>query len=964
MKKQLLLFLMLPLAMLAFRPAIAQTKAPGAWTIVASYTIPGKASGLAWDGTYIYFGIYGVNGNQVHRFNPANGTTNLQCTGNFEDAFGMSFKGPNLVTVKQPSNSSQPAQIYEFSLSGTEIGTINLPTHYMSGVAYDNGNYWACAYYPDPGTVYKVNASGTVLSQFTPPNTQPWDICVQGSNLWIADYWGDMLYKVTTSGTVLESHASQGSDPAGIVFDGTYLWYCDGPLSNNSTLYKVDLSGAGTPAITIPVTSHNYGNVTVNSTSTWNCLVQNTGNANVVINSVGIPSGQPVSTSLTLPATITPGNSVNLPLTYAPTAAGALNTQVSVNSNDPIHPSIELSLTGQAVYSGPHLTISNPSLDWNNRRAGAYSRLFLPVLNNGDQTLTISGITFSDPHYFIDEAVTFPYSISTMETVNLPVWFHPEEGINYDGTLSIASNDPATPFTVQLFGDGEETLWPMGTVLWSYQINGGFDNSPKSILPIPDITGDSVDDVVVASEDYYLRCFNGNASVSADVLWATAITPSGSVYQQNGMDVIDDIDLDGYADFVAGTTGGDRSINAYSGKTGELIWKHDTHDVGDGGWVYQVDVSFDYNNDQFPDVLASVGDDGNDTGPKRIYCLNGKTGATIWVNPNGGPNFSVIGVEDFTGDGKPDAVAGASNAAETAGRVYGIDGTNGSTKWTAYPAGTSVWALLQIDDFTGDGIKDIASGDFGGNIYFHNAVTGVKEKSKSIGNVLILRFQDMGDVDKNGHPDFIVSHSGTSATMMNGTTDETLWAKPLADKPWTVTNMGDISFDGTNDCGVGTLYQSNFGYFLDGIDGTILEQVSSASAVDALYSIPDIVGDNTKELLMGGREGELVCLSGGYDPTTAIPCPGKKTSTTVKVYPNPCSETATIEVSLPEKSDVTITMTDLLGRQVFTEKITGVSSGIFRHPVKFSGESHLGSGSYLLTVSTDSGKLNAKVIVE
>ena len=42
--------------------------APGTWSIVASYSIPGKASGLAFDGTYIYFGIYGLNGNNVYRF--------------------------------------------------------------------------------------------------------------------------------------------------------------------------------------------------------------------------------------------------------------------------------------------------------------------------------------------------------------------------------------------------------------------------------------------------------------------------------------------------------------------------------------------------------------------------------------------------------------------------------------------------------------------------------------------------------------------------------------------------------------------------------------------------------------------------------------------------------------------------------------------------------------------------------
>src|SRR5512138_222314 len=92
--------------------------APASWSIVASYTIPGKASGLAWDGTFIYFGIYGANGNKVYKFNPQNGTNSLLCTGSFDDAYGMTYKNPNLVTIDQPSSSSNPAQALEFSMSG------------------------------------------------------------------------------------------------------------------------------------------------------------------------------------------------------------------------------------------------------------------------------------------------------------------------------------------------------------------------------------------------------------------------------------------------------------------------------------------------------------------------------------------------------------------------------------------------------------------------------------------------------------------------------------------------------------------------------------------------------------------------------------------------------------------------------------------------------------------------------
>ena len=275
--KQNHLILLLSLFTIAFSAFAQEPKQPDAWSVVASYTLSGKASGLAWDGTYIYYGIYGVDGEKIYKFDPSNGGSTLQCSGAFDDSYGLTYKAPNLVNTYHVTNPSIPATAIEFTMSGTTVSTLDLPDHYMSGIAYDAGNYWVCTYYPDPGTVYEINSSGTVLSQFTPPNDQPWDICLHGADLWIADYWGDMLYKVTTTGTVLESHASESTDPAGIVWDGTHLWYCDGPVGSNSTLYKIDLGGSGTPEITVPVTSHDYGNVTVGSSSTWNCEVQNTG---------------------------------------------------------------------------------------------------------------------------------------------------------------------------------------------------------------------------------------------------------------------------------------------------------------------------------------------------------------------------------------------------------------------------------------------------------------------------------------------------------------------------------------------------------------------------------------------------------------------------------------------------------------------------------------------------------------
>ncbi len=969
--KQNHLILLLSLFAIAFSAFAQEPKQPDAWSVVASYTLSGKGSGLAWDGTYIYYGIYGVDGEKIYKFDPSSGGSTLQCSGAFDDSYGLTYKAPNLVNTYHVTSPSVPATAIEFTMSGTTVSTLDLPDHYMSGIAYDAGDYWVCTYYPDPGTVYKINSSGVVLSQFTPPNDQPWDICLHGPDLWIADYWGDMLYKVTTSGTVLESHASESTDPAGIVWDGTHLWYCDGPVGSNSTLYKIDLAGSGTPEITVPVTSHDYGNVTVGSSSTWNCEVQNTGTADLEITSVEIPSGQPISTTFTTPHTITPGNSVNIPLTYSPINAIPLNTQVTINSSDPITPVVTVSLTGLGVYAGPHISLPHTSHDWGNRRAGAYSRWLMPLTNDGNATLTITELNMNDPNFFVDESIVLPMTVPSTVTVYIGIWFHPEAGINYDGTMTIISDAVGqSSLDVDLEGAGIETEYPMGTLLWNYQITtGSYDRSPKAIQPIQDITGDGVDDVLVGSEDNYIRCFNGNASVSGDVMWAREIY-SGSLYSQKCLVTIDDIDNDGYRDVIVGTAWGDRSIHALSGKTGFQLWKHDTHEYGGGGWVYQVEATYDYNNDGFPDVLAVTGNDGNNTGPVRVYCLNGLTGISIWErrNPESGPLFSVAGIEDFTGDGQHDVVAGGSVQNETSARIFGIDGSDGTVKWTNYASGSSTWGVMQLDDINGDGIKDVGAGGFGGMVVLVNAVNGANLHYLNTGSAIINRLQDMGDVNKDGYRDILVAHSGHQGIVINGFNGEYIWQVPLPDQSSNVGNIGDVSWDGYNDAIIGTLFQNNYAYFLDGYDGTVLEFVPTLDPVDAINAIPDIVGDTSMEMVLGTREGMVKCLSGGYD-TTSVGIPviqDQLEQRNVVAYPNPFRDKLNIQFILNQQMPVKLELYDYTGRFVALLQEATYPAGIHTYLWNISGINgrKINNGMFILKTTLGSQTQWIKLISE
>ena len=838
------------------------TKVSKDWSVVATYPIPEGASGLAYNGTYLFCGIYGANGDEIYRIDPNTGSYQLQCYGPQGDAYGLTFDGQYLWTTDHPSN---PAKAMKLGWNGALLSQFNLPAQYMSGIAYDAGNFWVAAYYPDPATIYKVTSTGSVITQFTAPDNQPWDLCLENGNLWIADYWGDTLYKIDPStGDLLESHASEGVDPAGIVWDGQYLWYCDnGQGYNQDYLYKVDLGGAGTPDINVPIKSHDYGVVTIGESSTWYATVESVGTADLVINNVIFTGSDELSCPASFPITIPRGSQEDIPMVYEPQAAGELNAVATIESNDPVDPEVDLTLTGNGVTPGPDLYLPENAHNYGTVRTKAYPGWHMEIQNIGDETLIVDNIVSSDSHFIVDNTISFPCAIDVLGSEKIWIWFFPTVASSYTATLTIYSNDPTEgSHNVSVQGVGVDMDYPIGEMLWEYQITGGYDNSPKAITPIPDLNGDGIDDVIICSEDDYIRCLNGNSYGTADMLWEHEIY-AGAVYHQQGLTINQDVNNDGYPDVVVGSAWGGRLIRTISGKTGEEIWTHDTHEYGEGGWVYQVDCSYDYNGDGVIDVLATTGDDAYDTGPKRVYCLNGLNGVSIWERPLGGPGFSVIGVEDFTGDGHPDVLAGASNEDETIGKAYGINGVTGAIVWPKSTTGTSVWALAQIDDITGDGINDVIIGDFGGMYYGLNAATGGQIYSGSLGPVLILFFEKIDDVNSDGHPDIVPAHSGTSARAIDGYTGSTIWSHSLVDKSWNVDSCGDLSGDGISDIMIGTLYVNNYCYFLNGVDGSELKSINFGDPVDALSVIPDIVGDASMEMVAGGRNGYIACFSGG-----------------------------------------------------------------------------------------------------
>ncbi len=846
------------------------------WTVVQTFTIPGKASGLAWDGTYLYSGIYGSNGSDVYRIDPNDGTYQLQFSDpELDDTYGMTYDGNNLWIGDHRTGISDPAIAYKYDMSGNIIDQFNLIDHYMSGLTYDNGDFWAATYYPDdPAIIYKVDTSSNILHQFNfdlPDNDdeQPWDITLENGDMWIAEYYENMLYKVDTSdGTILESHSSENVKPSGITFDGTYLWYVDGPLNSDATLYKVDLSGAGTPAILLGWDEYDFGNTVIGQPASVDLAISNTGTADLIIDELDFSLDEFYS-DVTLPLTISVGNSEDITIFFDPTNVGQYDATLYIDSNDPVNPNEEVLLSGYGITEDPQIMVSPNSLNFGNIRVNATSGKFVSLSNQGSGTLEVNEIEFDITQFYLDPTVELPLNLTPTEEIAIRIWFNPDAAQNFDGAMTIHSNDPITPMVdVVLNGDGDDSQYPIGSVLWQHQITTGYDNSPKAIAQIPDVTEDGINDVIICSEDHFIRCFNGNSSNSADIIWEVEIP--GNVFDHDCITIIPDIDNDDYSDLVIGTGGGDKAVRAMSGKTGELLWAYFTNQFGDGGTVYQVDSKRDFNSDGIRDVLAATGDDATGTGPERTFLIDGSNGSVIWdFVGNGGPKFSCITIEDVNSDNIPEVLSGASNFNETEGLVYCIDGASGSEIWQFTTAGSSVWALSTIDDVNGDNIDDVVAGDFAGNYYAFDATNGSSLYTGSCGACIILNLEKMNDVNNDGKSDIAVAHSSnTNAIVFDGFTGQTIWLHPVADQPWVIDKIEDVSGDGINDLIVGTLYSNNYAYFLDGTDGSELGSLPVGTPVDAIAAIEDVSNDNSWEMVLGGRDGTVMCVSGGQAAST------------------------------------------------------------------------------------------------
>ena len=892
--------------------------------------------GLAWDGTGFWIAQdYKSGGAKIYKINSSGVLIDSITTGSYAGGIGgIALDGNALwFAVYHPDNTSYPfAYAYKMDLTSRQlVDTIPLRGKQVQGIAvkgdtifYVNDNFQS-----DPERIYAYRkAVGDTLFSFAVPDPD-----------------GDC-------------------DPRGLYWDGSHLYLMAYRIGNNvqayRTLYKYQISGQGSPQITTSVNTIDFGNIIIGQTSTQNLTVTNTGTAKLIITAKTITNSVFGINPNNVPDTINAGQLKNYTMSFTPSAFDSVSGQLQIASNDVGVPVKTITLKGKGVYSGSNIQLSATSYNYQQRRINSLCGYQFSISNTGTSPLIINSIQTSSQRFRFDTVlVQFPYTIQPQDGDTFRVWFNPNAAASFSDSLVINSNAVNLPVAkLQLTGQGITVNPVLGDILWQGNIPDNpytsyDDPQPKSSKRIADVNGDGVDDIIVSTGNYYTLCFNGNSSVTADVLWkfntAGNNNNTGSVTWEDCMQVRTDVNGDGIEDVVAGYGGGNEYVYTLSGRTGQKIWEYgDSIDYSRGD-INSIKVDKDFNGDGVNDVLVGISGTGTGNGGRHaVACLNGLNGQEI---------FYVTMSSQFVNEVVATQFGAAACLSNNGGPYYFNGFTNtGSQVWSNSLTST-LWSAYQIPSIDADTVKEIIGlYGFSGGVFCVSNNNGYNKWNLSLGSSNNGTFILLDDLDSNGSIDF--SLSGPQAVhRIDSKTSTTLWTYyPTASYIRDIDSLSDVNGDGVRDIIVGMQQPGNV-LVLNGENGNLIFQYSFGSTIsaraDRVCSINSIDGNSTTEFMGGCRDGRIILFNGGPNNPVGI----KPISNVVpndfvleQNYPNPFNPATMIKFAIPKLSGVKLSVFDITGKEVRTLVNSELKAGSYEYILNAEG---LSSGVYFYRLQTN-----------
>ncbi|MFZ3329303.1 MAG: choice-of-anchor D domain-containing protein, partial [Candidatus Acidiferrales bacterium] len=222
--------------------------------------------------------------------------------------------------------------------------------------------------------------------------------------------------------------------------------------ASNSPL-MISLSATGTQTgLAVAPSALTFGNVVVGQTGTQSVELTNTGTTNVVINLATVTGNGFGISGLSLPKTLTAGQSLSFNVQFAPTTAGAATGSITFTDNAPTSPQT-VTLVGSGVSTSSALTANPGSVSFGNVSVGSNGQQTITLTNSGNTSATISAVSAAGAG-FTAIGLSTPLTLAASQSTSFTAQFAPTTSGAASGSITIASNANDPTVTVPLTGTG------------------------------------------------------------------------------------------------------------------------------------------------------------------------------------------------------------------------------------------------------------------------------------------------------------------------------------------------------------------------------------------------------------------------------------------------------------------------------------------------------------------------------
>jgi len=263
-------------------------------------------------------------------------------------------------------------------------------------------------------------------------------------------YW---YFGTSSSGNPNNWTTSAGCDPSSVSYGTYYLRVkTEDNVGNQSaaqTLFVFRYTAAPTRIIRLDGDLA-FGSVQVGSSAQRTLTIYNDGNSTLSVSSISYPSGFSGSWSGTIGA----GSSHDVTVTFSPSSATTYSGNVSVSS-DATSGTNTRSISGTGTPVTTRIIRLDGDLSFGNVQVGSSAQRTLTIYNDGNATLSVSGISY--PSGF---SGNWSGTIGAGSSHGVTVTFSPSNATAYSGNVSVSSDATSGTNNKSVSGTGTTGIPP------------------------------------------------------------------------------------------------------------------------------------------------------------------------------------------------------------------------------------------------------------------------------------------------------------------------------------------------------------------------------------------------------------------------------------------------------------------------------------------------------------------------